>query len=212
MNRQCRVGDIIRSKAAANYQDSSVIMLGDNTGGCHDTSFGNTRWLVVKTEMDGGSDGHDPYPDGYRVNVLRMDDQGFVVTSDRPTFFYQSGSFTCMIEPKDIELVGHAANGLVPVQVVKRSTDTQISVLDILDEIKRCLDQVEQWAGMNEYRHAHEYSVRGKTLVELLEIERCGNTGGYDDGQKDRTLAGRYRWLRDHTPPVGKIQIQVEEE
>lgn len=64
------------------------------------------EYVVVNTELDGGGRSHnDVYPDGHRVYCKKLlfdgryDDKGFEVN------FYQSGSFTAMIEPVDLEVV-----------------------------------------------------------------------------------------------------------
>jgi len=64
------------------------------------------EYLVIKTEFGGGSHGgHDDYPDGHNVTCKKLkydgsyDEDGFEVS------FYQSGSFTAMIEPEELEVV-----------------------------------------------------------------------------------------------------------
>lgn len=61
------------------------------------------RYVVTKTTMDGGGTGHGPhdvYPNGHHVFCENVDDRS------RKVDFYQSGSFTAMIQ--EIKPVGRA--------------------------------------------------------------------------------------------------------
>lgn len=60
------------------------------------------RYVVTRARMEGGSHGHDPYPDGWHVNCTLLEDQAVEVN------FYQSGCFTVM--HPDIKVVGRAAH------------------------------------------------------------------------------------------------------
>lgn len=65
------------------------------------------EYLVIKTDFCGGGTGHgqhDIYPDGHNVTCKKLRDgkydaDGFEVS------FYQSGSFTAMILPEELEVV-----------------------------------------------------------------------------------------------------------
>jgi hypothetical protein len=76
---------------------------------------GKVKCLAVKTCYSGGSDGHDPYPDGWTVRYIELpknatDSQNSIVQllEKKTKSFYQSGCFTdsCMIEPKDTTRIG----------------------------------------------------------------------------------------------------------
>jgi hypothetical protein len=64
-------------------------------------------YVVVKTRMTGGGTAHGPhdiYPDGHKVYLKKLkngkwDEKGLEIS------FYQSGSFTCVIEPEKIKPV-----------------------------------------------------------------------------------------------------------
>jgi hypothetical protein len=64
-------------------------------------------FVVTGTEMSGGGTGHGPgdiYPDGHGVTAQRITTEGWAM-GDK-VFFRQSGSFTNMILPEFIEVVG----------------------------------------------------------------------------------------------------------
>lgn len=64
------------------------------------------EYLVIKTEMTGGGSGHnDTYPDGHNVTCKKLDVDGKYDDNGVEVSFYQSGSFTIMIEPEEIEVV-----------------------------------------------------------------------------------------------------------
>ena len=56
------------------------------------------KFVVVNTAYDGGSDGHDPYPNGHHVFCSRLNDNGTYNENAPIVDFYQSGCFTNMIE------------------------------------------------------------------------------------------------------------------
>ena len=67
------------------------------------------RWVVVEAGMGGGGHGHGPndvYPDGWRVQVRRVRDDGSV--SGCMFSFYMSGAFTNLIDPSHVQVVGKA--------------------------------------------------------------------------------------------------------
>jgi hypothetical protein len=71
------------------------------------TSFLEGKWIVTKTTLDGGGTGHgarDVYPNGHHVFIERESEEGHTMKAD----FYQSGAFTAMILPDEIEVVGKA--------------------------------------------------------------------------------------------------------
>ncbi len=104
MNRLCKVGDVIKS-------NKFIIWRPGNDGSFHlssgPTSNGND-WLVIRTQSNGGGTGHGPhdvYPDGHEVTIQMIHSIAEGPSSDLTLKFYQTGCFTNMIEPKDIELV-----------------------------------------------------------------------------------------------------------
>lgn len=67
----------------------------------------------------------------------------------------------------------------------------------ILKEIDERLKTANQWEDIvhSGYRFANYVEARG--LIEVLETYNCGSVGGFDKGQKDRSLKGRIKWLKD---------------
>lgn len=65
-------------------------------------------YVVLKTAYEGGGTGmgpHDVYPDGHHVYAKKLKNNGFWDSNGQEIDFYQSGCFTCMIEPKDIGVI-----------------------------------------------------------------------------------------------------------
>lgn len=65
------------------------------------------EFLVVKTKSEGGGTAmfNDRYPDGHHVFCKRVNADGSPDGNGLEVDFYQSGSFTAMILPKDITIV-----------------------------------------------------------------------------------------------------------
>lgn len=63
-----------------------------------DPNIWDAQYKVIKVAMSGGSTGRDPYPDGHHITAQRVD-------GDETIGFYQSGCFTGMIDPNDVDLV-----------------------------------------------------------------------------------------------------------
>ncbi|MCP4101413.1 MAG: hypothetical protein GY750_08315 [Lentisphaerae bacterium] len=112
-------GDVIEIKEGHRvYADVPEHFVYSNRKGCygltyHDITVGGEfayfagKYVVVKTSLEGGGAGHGPhdiYPDGHRVYCVKAD----LYAHDRTVKvdFYQTGSFTAMIE--DIEPIGRA--------------------------------------------------------------------------------------------------------
>lgn len=79
------------------------VTIGDNLNGL-DTNYLEGRYVVIKTTLDGGGTGMGPndiYPDGHHVWCKKMLKDGQL---GEEVDFYQSGSFTAMIE--EIKPVG----------------------------------------------------------------------------------------------------------
>lgn len=71
---------------------------------------------------------------------------------------------------------------------------------DVLKRIESRLAQVKQWTRHERWDYAFEYASEAKALIELLEIDDCGSTGGFDtergqDKSAYQTLESRYQWL-----------------
>lgn len=82
---------------------------------------------------------------------------------------------------------------------------TRQAVLKLID---RHFQQVAQWARLGDFPRAAEYQAKTEALVELLEIDDCGSSGGYDRKRNQpnpSTLAGqdrlsmRINWLKAQT-------------
>ena len=77
----------------SNKQGSFKLTTGDiKVGG--DFAYFEGKYIVVKTNMEGGGSGHGPndiYPDGHRVYCVKASDESVKIN------FYQSGCFTSMI-------------------------------------------------------------------------------------------------------------------
>lgn len=69
----------------------------------------------------------------------------------------------------------------------------------ILYTISNLLDGIESWRdfgdGLAHMRHADSCYRQACALIELLEINDCGSSGGYDEGQTKRGIKDRYKWL-----------------
>ena len=91
-----------RIMATATVRIGSFLNSGADNG--MDTSFLEGKYIVTKTCMDGGgvAMGHDVYPDGYRVWCENAGNHHIRVN------FYQTGCFTAVISPKDIQTSGKA--------------------------------------------------------------------------------------------------------
>lgn len=78
--------------------------------GAHDVSRAKAKFVVEAANMQGGgSTGHGPgdvYPDGWHVRARRLDNNGTYDPNGEVIQFYMSGCFTCMVEPKDVQVVG----------------------------------------------------------------------------------------------------------
>ena len=119
-NRLLREGDVIELEVGHNvYADVPKHFLysnykGDFTLARGDVEIGGElaylagRYAVCRTATDGGGTGStmsgasDHYPDGHHVYCERFDDPEVKVD------FYQTGCFTAMIPPEDIQSVGKA--------------------------------------------------------------------------------------------------------
>ena len=71
-----------------------------------DTSMFIGEYCVIETSMTGGSyaQGYDYYPDGYMVRCKKLKD-GLVDENGIEVSFYQSGSFTVVIKPDEIQAI-----------------------------------------------------------------------------------------------------------
>lgn len=64
------------------------------------------EYVVTRTQSEGGSNnGIDPYPDGHRVFAKKLSIHGTYNSIEKEISFYQSGCFTCMILPSDIQSI-----------------------------------------------------------------------------------------------------------
>jgi len=72
------------------------------------TDFLVGNYVVTLVQSKGGGTGHGPhdvYPDGWHVTAQKMteDEDDYIIVH-----FYQSGCFTAMIRPEELELKGKA--------------------------------------------------------------------------------------------------------
>lgn len=108
-------GDVIEIMAGhAIYADVPKHFVYSNKRGCYEITHHNItvgdefdyfigEYIVIKTSMDGGGEGHGPgdyYPSGHHVWCVKANDKNVRID------FYQSGAFTAMIE--DITPIGKA--------------------------------------------------------------------------------------------------------
>lgn len=91
---------------------STVITVGevrDNTKGKKlDTKKFEGLYLVERTEDTGGGTGNgmgDYYPDGHKVSAIKLSKTGEYSPDKTKISFYQSGCFSGMILPNDVEVV-----------------------------------------------------------------------------------------------------------
>ncbi len=75
--------------------------------GAHDKSRGSAKFVVEEARMEGGSDSpRDPWPDGWHITARRLSPEGKYDSSGEIIDFYMSGCFNCMVDAKDIKVVG----------------------------------------------------------------------------------------------------------
>lgn len=71
-----------------------------------------------------------------------------------------------------------------------------ISRDSVLKLIGQSVGQIVEWAESRHYNIVSNYYNRALALIELLEIEDCGSTGGYDKNQPTaRNIFDRFDWL-----------------
>lgn len=108
MNRYLEVGDVVRGNEMFTYVGYSSKDQPETVGVSHASrnhNNGRGEWVVVETDFTGGSDGHDPYPDGHHVVLQRLRSDGTYSEKAKRIQFYQSGCFNCLIHPDKLTLV-----------------------------------------------------------------------------------------------------------
>jgi len=70
-----------------------------------------------------------------------------------------------------------------------------IPVEYILKDIENELKNIENWYKLRIAENVFRAERDAETLLYLIEAIFVGRRGGYDVGQRDRTLKGRYEWL-----------------
>ena len=77
----------------------------------NDLKIPEGQYLVTKTKFGGGGIGHggqnDVYPNGHKVTCKKLDTNGNYVEDGMEVSFYQSGSFSAMIMPEKLEVIGN---------------------------------------------------------------------------------------------------------
>lgn len=89
----------ISSEAAKNIVES---ILPEHAEEQYDGSDLKGEYLVIRTAFEGGSDGRDWYPNGHHVFAKKLKD-GKYDPEGIEISFYQSGEFTAMILPSEIQ-------------------------------------------------------------------------------------------------------------
>ena len=77
--------------------------------GAYDSSRATAKFVVEDANMQGGGTGHglgDTYPDGWHVQARRLNKDESYNPEGEVICFYMSGRSTCMVEPKDLQIVG----------------------------------------------------------------------------------------------------------
>lgn len=77
--------------------------------GAYDKSRGGAKFVVENAALEGGGTGHGPfdvYPDGWHVTARRLKKDGTYDPSGECITFYMTGSFTIMVDSKDLRIVG----------------------------------------------------------------------------------------------------------
>ena len=60
------------------------------------------EYVVTRSQLEGGGMAHGPhdvFPDGQHITAVKTNGSGVVIK------FYQSGCFTCMLSPKEIDFI-----------------------------------------------------------------------------------------------------------
>ncbi len=80
-----------------------------------------------------------------------------------------------------------------------------LSIRGILTAIADNLASRDQWADHKNYDNAAEYQFKAEALIELLEVDLCGSTGGFAPGQPPcHGVDQRFVWLRDYYAAIAK--------
>lgn len=77
--------------------------------GAHDPSRATAKFVVETAKTQGGGNGHGPhdtYPDGWYIRARRLNEKGTYNPKGEVICFYMSGCFTCVVEPRDVKIVG----------------------------------------------------------------------------------------------------------
>lgn len=104
MKKELQVGDVFELKSGMRVYwehdgySSDELEINQKTSGLY---------VVINTAFEGGGTGmgdHDVYPDGHCVYAKKLK-AGVWDKNGKEVYFYQSGSFTCILEPEKIEKV-----------------------------------------------------------------------------------------------------------
>lgn len=75
----------------------------------YDESRGDAKFVVEAVALTGGGHGHgfnDIYPDGWNISARRLNKDGSYSESNEIINFYTTGCFNCLINIKDIKILG----------------------------------------------------------------------------------------------------------
>lgn len=93
------VGDVLTNKYPVVFQGEFV---GDAEEE-YDTDYLIGDYVVERTRITGGQTGRDFYPDGHQVRARKLNEDGSYDPGGTVVEFYQSGCFTNMISPNEVE-------------------------------------------------------------------------------------------------------------
>lgn len=113
---------------------------------------------------------------------------------------------------------GSSPSGATTSKEMKKKMAKKVLSIDrkkILDTIGEHLESIIQWSGKTCFcENVTEYYHKALALIELLEAEDCGSTGGYDSGQPSaKNIFDRWDWLyRKYNNPEKYKKYQSYEE
>ncbi len=85
-----------------------------------------------------------------------------------------------------------------------KPVNPSIARATILKAARDAQAQVRQWSKSGDYARAAAYLAKQEALVQLLEVDDCGSTGGFDRLRKQlegmRGLDARLDWLEGLEP------------
>ena len=77
--------------------------------GAHDPDRARAKFVIETANMEGGGTGHGPhdvYPNGWHIKARRLNNDGTYNPNGEVIRFFMTGWFGCMVDPKDVRVVG----------------------------------------------------------------------------------------------------------